>query len=155
MIFFRPFFLLVLCVFLPPAHAEEIASVNTNWKLFGSDKVVVEAYDDPMVKGVSCYVSRAKTGGFKGAIGVAEDVFESSISCNQVGPIRIAGPLKPKEELFSERLSLVFKEMHVMRIVDAKRNTLVYFTYSDRVISGSPKSSVATIPVGVPIPLKE
>jgi CreA protein len=153
--FRRLFFLLTLCGAATGLQAEEIASVNTNWKLFGSDKVVVEAYDDPLVKGVSCYVSRAKTGGFKGAIGVAEDVFESSISCNQVGPISVKGPLRLKEEVFSERLSLVFKELHVMRIVDPKRNTLVYFTYSDRVISGSPQSSVTAVPVGAAIPVKE
>lgn len=138
----------------PLAHAEEIAKVNTNWKLLGSDKVIVEAYDDPKVKGVSCYVSRAKTGGFSGAIGVAEDKFEASIACIQNGPIQIIAPLKQQEEAFSERLSLVFKEMHVIRIVDTKRNTLVYFTYSDRVISGSPKSSVSAVPVSGTIPLK-
>lgn len=136
------------------ALAEEIASVNTNWKLFGSDKVVVEAYDDPKVQGIACYISRAKTGGISGAIGVAEDLVESSIACRQTGPIRFSGPLKEKEEVFSERLSILFKELHVLRLVDAKRNTLVYFTYSDRIISGSPKNSVTAVPVGAQIPLK-
>lgn len=150
----RLLFATVLALITVAARAEEIGSVNTNWKLFGSDKVLVEAYDDPKVAGVSCYVSRAKTGGFKGAIGVAEDTFESSIACAQVGPIAFKEPLKRSEEVFSERLSLIFKEMHVIRIVDGKRNTLVYFTYSDRIISGSPKSSVAAVPVGAPIPLK-
>ena len=144
----------VCTVMVPPAQAEEIDSVNTNWKLFGSDKVVVEVYDDPKVQGVACYVSRAKTGGFKGAVGIAEDVFESSIACRQVGPIVFKGPMKKKEEVFSERLSILFKEMHVIRIVDDKRNTLVYFTYSDRIISGSPKSSVTAVPVGTVIPVK-
>lgn len=137
-----------------PLGAEEIDSVNTNWKLFGSDKVVLEVYDDPKVQGVACYVSRAKTGGFKGAVGIAEDVFESSIACRQVGPIAFKEPLKKKEEVFSERLSILFKEMHVIRLVDNQRNTLVYFTYSDRIISGSPKSSVTAVPVGALIPVK-
>ena len=58
--------------------------------------------------------------------------------------------------MFSERISLVFKKLRVVRMVDAKRNTLVYLTYSDRVIEGSPQNSVTAVPVlaGTPIPLK-
>lgn len=134
--------------------AEQLADVNTNWKLFGSDKVVVEVYDDPKVHGVSCYVSRAKTGGIKGAVGLAEDTFEASIACRQIGPIQFVEPIEQEEEVFSERLSVLFKEMHVIRIADAKRKTLVYFTYSDRVVSGSPKSSITAVPVATVIPLK-
>jgi CreA protein len=32
-------------------------------------------------------------------------------------------------------------------MVDAKRNTLVYLTYSDRLIEGSPQNSVTAVPV--------
>lgn len=49
------------------AHAEEIGSVDTVFKLLGPDhKIVVEAFDDPDVKNVTCYISRAKTGVSKG-----------------------------------------------------------------------------------------
>jgi CreA protein len=82
--------------------------------------------------GVTCYVSRAKTGGIKGALGLAEDKAEASIACRQVGPISFRKPLRQQEEVFSERISLVFKRLRVVRMVDAKRNTLVYLTYSDR-----------------------
>ena len=137
--------------------AEPIGEVDTVFKLIGPDhKIVVEAYDDPKVNGVTCYVSRAKTGGIKGAIGIAEDKSEASIACRQVGPISFAGkPLEAREEMFNERQSLVFKRLRVVRMVDAKRNTLVYLTYSDRVIDGSPKNSVTAVPVdrGTPIPL--
>ena len=68
--------------------AEQLGEVNTAFKLIGPDhKVIVEAYDDPLVGGVTCYVSRAKTGGITGAIGLAEDKGEASIACRQVGPL--------------------------------------------------------------------
>ena len=139
------------------AIAEPIGEVDTVFKLIGPDhKIVVDAYDDPKVVGVTCYVSRAKTGGIKGGLGLAEDKAEASIACRQVGPISFPKPLEQREEMFNERISLVFKRLRVVRMVDARRNTLVYLTYSDRVIEGSPKNSVTAVPVdrGTPIPLR-
>jgi CreA protein len=137
--------------------AEEIGSVDTVFKFIGPDhKIVVDAYDDPGVSGVTCFISRAKTGGIKGAFGLAEDKSEASIACRQVGPIAIAKPIKEQEEIFSERTSLIFKRLRIVRMVDAKRHTLVYLTYSDRVIEGSPQNSVTAVPVdrATPIPLR-
>lgn len=138
-------------------RAEPIGEVDTVFKLIGPDhKIVVDAYDDPGVSGVTCYVSRAKTGGVSGALGLAEDKAEASIACRQVGPITFPKPLSVQEEMFSERISLVFKKLRVVRMVDRKRNALIYLTYSDRVIEGSPKNSVTAVPVdrATPIPLK-
>ena len=139
------------------ANAEEIGDVSTVFKFIGPNhKIVVDAYDDPAVNGVTCYVSRAKTGGIKGGLGLAEDKSEASIACRAVGPISIPKPLPRQEEVFSERASLVFKRLRVVRMVDAKRNTLVYLTYSDRVIEGSPQNSVTAVPVdrGTVVPVK-
>ncbi|HEY4067087.1 MAG TPA: CreA family protein [Burkholderiaceae bacterium] len=139
------------------AHADPIGEVDTVFKLIGPDhKIVVDAWDDPKVTGVTCYVSRAKTGGIKGAVGLAEDKAEASIACRQVGPIGFAKPLPDQEEIFSERQSFMFKKLRVVRMVDRKRNTLVYLTYSDRVIDGSPKNSVTAVAVdrGTAIPMK-
>lgn len=140
--------LLLAAVVAATAHAEPIGEVDTVFKFIGPDhKIVVDAHDDPKVGGVTCYVSRAKTGGIKGAVGLAEDRSEASIACRQVGPITIARPLARQEEMFSERISLVFKKLRVVRIVDSRRNALVYLTYSDRLIEGSPQNSVAVVPV--------
>jgi len=139
------------------AHAEEIGSVDTVFKFIGPDhKIVVEAFDDPGVQGVTCFVSRAKTGGIKGALGLAEDKSEASIACRQIGPIAIAQPIKALEEIFSERTSLIFKRLRIVRMVDAKRHALVYLTYSDRVIEGSPQNAVTAVAVdrGTAIPLR-
>ncbi|MBW8830861.1 MAG: CreA family protein [Burkholderiales bacterium] len=143
------FFLLMLVSFVSfAARAESIGSVDTVFKLIGPDhKIIVDAYDDPKVGGVTCYVSRAKTGGISGALGIAEDKAEASIACRQVGLISIPKALPLQEEVFNERLSLVFKKLRIVRMVDKQRNTLVYLTYSDRLIEGSPKNSVTAVPV--------
>ena len=141
--------LLGLCLALPlVVQAEEIGEVSTVFKWVGpNDKIVVEAFDDPKVEGVTCYLSRAKTGGVKGGLGLAEDRAEASIACRQVGPIRFTGKLKDGEEVFKERTSLVFKTMQVVRFFDESRNALVYLVYSDRVIEGSPQNAVTAIPI--------
>ncbi|MGI4839177.1 MAG: CreA family protein [Janthinobacterium lividum] len=130
------------------ASAEEIGQVSTVFKFVGpNDRIVVEAFDDPKVPGVTCYLSRAKTGGVKGGLGLAEDRAEASIACRQVGPIQLPADLKDGEEVFKERTSLVFKTMQVVRFYDQKRNTLVYLVYSDKVIEGSPQNAVTAIPI--------
>jgi len=139
------------------AAADPIGEVDTVFQWIGPDhKIVVEAYDDPKVAGVTCYLSRAKTGGIKGGLGLAEDKAEASIACRQVAPIRIDKPLPKQEDMFTERISLVFKKMRIVRMVDAKRNVLVYLSYSDRVIEGSPQNSVSVVPVdaSLKIPLR-
>jgi CreA protein len=150
-------FALSLATLACAVRAEPIGEVDTVFKLIGPDhKIVVDAHDDPKVSGITCYVSRAKTGGIKGALGIAEDKSEASIDCKQVGPIAITRPLPVQEEIFSERISLVFKKIRVVRMVDKTRNTLVYLTYSDRLIEGSPQNSVTAVAVdrSTPIPMK-
>ena len=136
------------------AGAQSVGEVDTVFKLIGPDhKIVVDAHDDPKVKGVTCYVSRAKTGGLKGAVGLAEDKSEASIACRQVGPITFTQPLAMQEEVFTERISLVFKKIRTVRMVDKARNTLVYLTYSDRVIEGSPQNSISVVAVDRATPI--
>lgn len=139
------------------AFSEQIGEVDTVFKLIGPDhKVVVEVFDDPKVAGVSCYLSRAKTGGIKGALGVAEDRSEASVACRQVGEIKFAASLPRQEEVFTERASLIFKHVRVVRMVDVKRNALVYMVYSERLIEGSPNNSVTAVavPANSIIPVK-
>ena len=146
----RTFAVLLAALVSLPAAAEEIGDVSTAFVLIGANhKVVVEAYDDPKVNGVTCYVSRAKTGGIKGSLGLAEDRAEASIACRQIGPISFAAKTLPQqEEMFNERMSILFKRLRVVRMVDRKRNALVYLTYSDKLIDGSPQNGVTAVPLG-------
>lgn len=140
------------------AHAETVGEVSTVFKFIGPNhKIVVDAYDDPKVGGVACYLSRARTGGIKGAIGLAEDKSDASVACRQVGEIRFNGTLPQQEEVFNERSSILFKRVRVVRMVDARRNALVYMVYSDRLIEGSPQNSVTAVPLpaGQVVPLEK
>jgi CreA protein len=129
-----------------PVFAEKIGEVTTAWKLLGANhKIIVEAFDDPKVEGVSCFVSRAKTGGISGSLGLAEDTSDASIACRQTGPIRFRGALEEGEEVFGARASILFKRVQVVRFFDQTRNTLVYLTYSDKLIEGSPKNSISAV----------
>ncbi|SFH81598.1 CreA family protein [Albimonas pacifica] len=132
-----------------PAAAEQIGEVDTAFKLVGANhKIVVEAFDDPKVEGVSCFLSRAKTGGISGSLGLAEDTSDASIACRQVGPIRFLDELDAGEEVFQRRTSIVFKSIQVVRFWDPERATLVYLTYSDKMIDGSPKNAISAVAVG-------
>lgn len=149
--------LVSLLFFMTRAGAQQVGEVSTVFKLLSpNDKIVVDAHEDPKVAGVTCYVSHAKTGGYKGALGLAEDKSEASIACRQTGPITFIKPLELQEDVMTERISLVFKKLRVVRMVDVPRNTLVYLTYSDRLIDGSPQNSVTAVPVdrANKIPLK-
>lgn len=134
------------------AQAEQVGSVDTVFKLFGPDhKIVVEAFDDPDVKNVTCYISRAKTGGIKGGLGLAEDTSDAAISCQQVGAIELSDKVKASKDngivVFQKRTSLVFKKLQVVRFYDEKRNALIYLSYSDKVVDGSPKNALSAVPI--------
>jgi len=153
-----------LCLLLAPAaSAEKIGEVTTVWKAIGANhKIVVEVFDDPDIPAVSCWVSRAKTGGVKGSLGVAEDPSNGSIACRQTGPIHLTAAMEKKlvdetqkggGEVFKKRTSMTFKSMQVSRMYDKKRKTLVYLVWSDKLVNGSPKNSVSVV-VMAPWPSK-
>ena len=140
------------------AAGEKIGTVDTAFQWLGRDHdIIVEAYDDPGVQGVTCYVSRARIGGIKGTLGLAEDRAEASIACRQVGPISFPEPLKKQEEVFSERMSILFKRLRIVSIVDAPRNARGYLTYSDKLSDGSAQNSATAVPLdrAQPIPVRK
>jgi CreA protein len=144
-----------LCIASLGVQAEELGSVDTAFKMVGANhKIVVEVFDDPKVNGISCYISRAKTGGISGSLGLAEDKSDSSIACRQIGYISFKEPVKKQEEVFSQSTSILFKHLKVIRMVDSKRNVLTYLTMSEKLIDGSPQNSITAVPVGKTIPLK-
>lgn len=134
--------------------AEDIGAASYRFKWVGpNDRIKVEVFDDPEVPGVACYLSRAELGGIKGALGLAEDPGEASIACRQVGAIDLekVKKLKNGREVFSASASLIFKRTQVVRFYDAKRNVLVYLTYTDKVVDGQPRNSISVVPVNRPL----
>jgi len=138
--------------FTPPlasARADDLPCVSTTFRFIGkNDRVCVSAFDDPKVPGVACHVSQARTGGLSGTIGLAEDPSRFSIACRQIGPITVdVSTLTDGEQVYSARTSIFFKRTHVYRMLDKKRNTLVYLAISDKLIEGSPQNSISTVPI--------
>jgi CreA protein len=131
------------------AKAEDIGCVSTTFRLIGkNDRVCVTAFDDPKVPGVTCHVSQARTGGIGGTVGWAEDPSRFSIACRQTGPITVdLGTLPDREEAFSQKTSILFKSTNVTRVIDRKRNTLVYLAISDKIIDGSPQNAISSVPI--------
>lgn len=130
--------------------AEEIGSVTTEWKFLGANhKIVIEAFDDPDIPGVACHLSRAKTGGISGSVGLAEDTADASIACRQIGPIDTTKVKKREngEDVFRKSTSILFKKIHVTRFYDKDRNVLIYLAYSDKLIEGSPKNAISSVPI--------
>ena len=143
---------LALAALVGPATAAEdpdrIFDKSTVWRpLTPNDKLVVYGIDDPIVAGVACHYTQPEKGGIKGTLGLAEDVSDISLACRQVGPVQFKGKFDQGAVVFSERRSLIFKSMQIVRGCDAKRNTLIYMVYSDKVIQGSPKNSTSTVPL--------
>lgn len=135
-----------------PVFGEEIGEVRTKFKMLGAnDKIVVEAFDDPDIAGATCYLSRAKTGGISGSIGLAEDTSDASLACRQTGsivlPERVVSGKDDGKQVFQKSTSILFKTLQVVRFYDKKRNCLIYLTYSNRIIEGSPKNSISAIPI--------
>ena len=127
---------------------DAIFKKSTVWRaLTPNDKLAVYGIDDPEVDGVACHYTVPEKGGVKGTLGVAEEVSDISLSCRQVGPIKFKSKFEQGDVVFSERRSLIFKKMQIVRGCDAKRNVLVYLVYSDRIIEGSPKNSTSSVPI--------
>ncbi len=112
-----------------------------------NDKLAVYGLDDPEVDGVACHFTVPERGGFKGWIGVAEEVSDISLACRQIAPIKFKQKFEQGEDVFRTRRSLFFKKMQIVRGCDVKRNVLVYMVYSDRIIEGSPKNSTSSVPI--------
>ncbi|MDP8920803.1 MAG: CreA family protein [Pseudomonadota bacterium] len=131
---------------------------STVWRaLTPDDKLAVYGLDDPVVEGVACHYTTPERGGISGTLGVAEEVSDISLACRQVGPVKFKQKFGQGDVVFSERRSLIFKKMQIVRGCDVKRNTLVYMVYSDRVIEGSPKNSTSSVPLmpwGTEVPPK-
>lgn len=128
------------------AAAEEIGGFTNDWT---GNKIVIEAVQDPKITGVTCHVTRFDRSLFdrlsKGKW--FEDPSNTSIACRQTAPIVIGAidTSRSGEDVFSERMSLVFKHIAIRRVYDPANDTLIYVAYSREVKDASAKMSVSTI----------
>jgi CreA protein len=149
---FFVFFAWLLWTSAPPALAADepdlIFRRSTVFKLLSpNDKLATYGVDDPEVEGIACHFTVPEKGGYAGWLGLSEQVSDISLACRQIGPIRFKDKMVQGDDMFRQRRSLFFKKMQIVRGCDAKRNTLVYMVYSDKLIDGSPKNSTSTVPI--------
>ena len=150
----RPALLLLMLVFSATAMAQEaddpelIFKKTTVWRMLSPDaKLATYAIDDPIVEGVSCHFTVPEIGGWSGWAGFAEERSETSLACRQIGPVNFKAKFEQGADVYRQRRSFFFKKMHIVRGCDAKRNTLVYLSYTDKLIEGSPQNSTSTVPI--------
>ena len=143
--------LLSILAVAAPARADGpdlIFRQSTDFKLLTpNDKLATYAVDDPVVDGVACYFTAHEKGGVAGMLGLAENTSDVSLSCKQYGPIKFKEKFSQGDRVFSEKRSLFFKRMQIVRGCDAKRNVLVYMVYSDKLVEGSPENSTSAFPI--------
>ena len=140
----------LIALVIPASPQTQIDAISTTFRWFGpNDKIVVERYDDPKIANVSCYMSRADTGGIKGGLGFAEDPSRFSIACRAVGPIAVPPGLRKSEVIAFASASLFFKSFQIHRAFDAEKNVLVYTVVSTKLINGSPFNSISVVPADV------
>lgn len=129
-----------------PITPYEIGSVDTAFKLLGPDhKIEIGAVPDPKISGITCFYSRAKTGGISGGIGIAEDTSDASVACRQTGEISFKEAISSSEEIWNESSSILFKKIRIVRMYDKYSNSLIYLVYSDKLVDGSPKNSISAV----------
>ena len=127
---------------------ELIFKKSTVFHLLSPDaKLATYVIDDPLVGGVACYFTVPEIGGWSGWAGFAEERSETSLACRQIGPVSIKSKFAQGAEIYRQRRSLFFKKMQIVRGCDAKRNVLVYLSYTDKLIDGSPQNSTSTVPI--------
>ena len=131
-----------------PSASKRVGEVSTEWKLLGENhKIKVDVFDDPKVKGVACFISQSQKGGVSGTLNLATESNDASIACRQTDEISFSQPIGTNEEVFSDARSILFKKQRVVRMYDKEHNTLVYLTYSDRLVNGSPQNSISVVPL--------
>lgn len=148
-------FLLALTLASPALanDTREIGYVNTaftNLGLTRSHRVVVERFDDPEVRNVSCWISQARTGGVTGMLGVADDPSRFALTCAATGTVEVQPGARRGdrgEQVFESSTSLFFKETRVHRFIDEERRSVVYLAWSTRLVDGSPFNAVAAVPI--------
>jgi CreA protein len=144
----RGWAVLIVAFFAADVYAEDVGCTSTTFRIFGAnDRVCVQAFDDPELPGVSCYVSQARTGGVSGSLGLAEDPSRFAIACRQTGPIVLPEKFPKEQSVFRDSTSLLFKNTKVIRMYDAKRNTLVYVAISRKLVEGSPMNALSAVPI--------
>jgi CreA protein len=134
--------------------AKELATIETHTQRYGSH-IAISAYDDPLVKGVTCYVSESHSDGALGSGRITHGT-ELTASCHQTGSIHIAGTVPRQAQVFTAESDPTFDSLHIIRVLDTERHSLVYFTYNEDEVAGDLPGRIYVIrlPAGPRMPAR-
>jgi len=129
-------------VFFLNACSDDVGKVSLG--LFTTKDVIIEANQDPKVKGVTCHISHVE------ANFDFSDPSDMSIACRQTGEINAEQLANIDrsingEVIFKQSKSVLFKSLKVRRIYDVENKTLIYLSYSTKESSGSHHHSLSTV----------
>jgi CreA protein len=127
---------------------KEVGEFKNDWS---GNEIKITQLHDPKITGVICHLAHFDRGVWDriGKGNWFENPSNSSISCLQSGPITV-GKIdldKSGEEVFDQNQSLIFKQLAVRRIYDADTDSLMYVSYSRKIVDGSAKMSLSTVPL--------
>lgn len=153
---FKIFVILIVVVFLwflfgksSVGESEKMNSINTKFNPLNSHSIETIRFTDPQINNLVCYISSAKMGGIKGAVGVAEDVSDMSLSCVIRGEkANIVGDINGSEIVYKESRNITFKTLKVIRNFDPQNNVVYYVSYSDKVLDGDSTNATSAVWLG-------
>ncbi|MBN3752279.1 CreA family protein [Paraburkholderia sp. Tr-20389] len=125
---------LAMCITLP-AEGEELARIATHSHRYGG-QISISAYDDPLLKGVTCYVSQSHDESSFGDNAPTTRAPDAEVSCHQAGKLEPTGKLPRRAQVFDASTDPIFSTLHVFRILDPDRLTVLYFSYTENELSG-------------------
>jgi CreA protein len=132
-----------------PVHGEELARIATHSQRYGG-QIGISAFDDPLLKGVTCYVSRTHDDNSFGGNAPATRASYAEVTCHQVGKISFPAQIPQQAQVFDESSDVIFRKLHVFRILDRTRLTVLYFSYTESELSGDMPGRVDVIPLPGP-----
>ncbi|ACD19964.1 CreA family protein [Paraburkholderia phytofirmans] len=134
--------------------ARDLATIETHTQRYGS-YIAISAYEDPLVSGVTCYVSESQSDGALGSGRVTHGA-DQTASCHQTGNIRIAETVPKQAQVFTAESDPAFDSLHIIRVLDAERHSLVYFTYNEDEVAGDlpGRIDVIRLPAGPRMPTR-
>jgi CreA protein len=134
--------------------AKELATIETHSQRYGSH-IAISAYDDPLVKGVTCYVSESHSDGALGSGRISHGA-DLTASCHQTGNIRVDEAVPRQAQVFTTEADPSFDSLHIIRVLDTERHSLVYFTYSESEVAGDLPGRIYVIrlPAGPRMPTR-
>ncbi|MGF6973669.1 CreA protein [Paraburkholderia sp. JPY465] len=138
-----------LAISLPaPAPGEQLARIATHSHRYGA-QIEISAYEDPFLRGITCYVSKSHDENALGGTSQPTRAPDAEVSCHQVGKLTASNRVPKQAQVFDESVDPIFRVLHVFRILDASRQSVLYFSYTESELAGDLPGHVDVIQLPV------